>query len=376
MSIAQHASEGVKGTVLIMAAGTGGHIFPALSIARNLQRRGYRAEWLGTPAGLEVEVLRNTDIVLHRIDARGLRGKSKLSVLSAPFMILRAILQTLRVLNRVKPCCVLGMGGYVTGPGGVAARLAGRPLLIHEQNAIAGMSNRLLALIADRVMEAFPGTFAPRTGAISTGNPVRSEIGALASPQQRMSDHGAVLRVLVLGGSLGAVAINRLLPDALKIIDPQGRPHVVHQVGRNNLDQALASYAKAGLATDEMRRVVPFIEDMAAAYDWADLVICRAGATTVFEIAAAGKPAIFIPFPHAVDDHQTRNAQWLSGAGAAVLIQQSDLTPEGLAGLLKDFTQDRSRLLSMATKARALAQPDACDLVTEQCMEACRADAR
>jgi len=376
MSIAQHSAQGTKGTVLIMAAGTGGHIFPALSIARNLQSRGYRAEWLGTPAGLEVEVLRDTGIVLHRIDARGLRGKSALSVLSAPYMIARAIVQTLRVLKQVNPCCVLGMGGYVTGPGGVAARLAGKPLLIHEQNAIAGLSNRLLARIASCVMEAFPGTFARRIGAISTGNPVRSEIGALVCPQQRKKAQEAVLRVLVLGGSLGAVAINRLVPKALEMLGPQMRPHVLHQVGRNNLEQAVASYAQAGLATDEACRVVPFIDDMAAAYDWADLVICRAGATTVFEIAAAGKPAIFIPFPHAVDDHQTRNAQWLSGSGAAVLIQQSDLTPEGLAALLKNFTQDRGRLLAMATGARALAQPDACDLVTEQCMEACRADAR
>jgi len=376
MSSAQYSAQGTKGTVLIMAAGTGGHIFPALSIARNLQSRGYRAEWLGTPAGLEVDVLRDTGIVLHRIDARGLRGKSTLSVLGAPFMILRAIVQTLRVLRQVNPCCVLGMGGYVTGPGGVAARLAGKPLLIHEQNAVAGMSNRLLALIANRVMEAFPGTFGLKTGAVSTGNPVRSEIGALVSPQDRHVDQDAVLRVLVLGGSLGAVAINRLVPDALRILEPALRPQILHQVGRKNFDQATAAYANAGLAADETRRVVPFIDDMAAAYDWADLVICRAGATTVFEIAAAGKPAIFIPFPHAVDDHQTRNAQWLSNADAALLIQQSDVTPEGLAMLLKNFTQDSSSLLSMATAARALAQPDACDLVTEQCMEACRADAR
>lgn len=365
-----------RGTVLIMAAGTGGHIFPALSIARNLQSRGFRAEWLGTPSGLEVDVLRNTDIILHKIDARGLRGKSVLSVLGAPFMILKSIMQTLRVIKQVRPCCVLGMGGYVTGPGGVAAKLAGKPLLIHEQNAIAGFSNRLLALIANRVMEAFPGTFKPKTGAISTGNPVRSEIRALVRPQDRNTSDRVALRVLVLGGSLGAVAINRLIPEALHILDFQERPHVMHQVGRNNFEQAASAYAQAGLTLDDTCQVVPFIEDMATAYDWADLVICRAGATTVCEIAAAGKPAIFIPFPFAVDDHQTRNAQWLSNVGAAVLIQQSALTAQGLAALLKNFTQDRSRLLEMATGARALAQPDACDLVTEQCMEACKAYTR
>jgi UDP-N-acetylglucosamine--N-acetylmuramyl-(pentapeptide) pyrophosphoryl-undecaprenol N-acetylglucosamine transferase len=374
MNAAQHSEKGTKGTVLIMAAGTGGHIFPALSIARNLQSRGYRTEWLGTPNGMEVEVLRNTDIVLHKIDARGLRGKSKLSVLGAPFMIVRAIMQTLRVLKQVQPCCVLGMGGYVTGPGGVAAKLSGNPLLIHEQNAIAGLSNRLLALIANRVMQAFPDTFEPKTGAISTGNPVRAEIGALVDPRARVTSDARALRVLVLGGSLGAVAINRLIPEALQILDPQVRPQVLHQVGRNNVERAVADYIQAGLAPDDTRRVQPFIDDMAAAYDWADLVICRAGATTVCEIAAAGKAAVFIPYPHAVDDHQTRNAQWLSSVGAALLIQQRDLSAQGLASLLREFTEDRTRLLEMATRARALAQPAACDLVTEQCMEACKAN--
>ncbi len=373
MSSASLAAGATKGTVLIMAAGTGGHIFPALSIARNLQSRGYRTEWLGTPTGLEVEVLRNTDIVLHRIHARGLRGKSRLSVITAPFMLVRALLQALLVLRRVQPCCVLGMGGYVTGPGGVAARLAGKPLLIHEQNAIAGFSNRLLARIATRVMEAFPGTFAPRTGAISTGNPVRAEIRALPLPQERAPAADDRLRVLVLGGSLGAVAINRLLPQALQLLAADRRPLLRHQVGRNNLEQAREAYAQAGLTLGDDCQVLPFIDDMAAAYDWADLVICRAGATTVCEIAAAGKPAIFIPFPHAVDDHQTHNAQWLSNAGAAVLIQQRDLNAQDLAGLLDNFSRDRASLLAMAIGARALARPEACDLVTEQCIKACGA---
>lgn len=376
MSAASVTVSTSKGTVLIMAAGTGGHIFPALSIARNLQSRGYRTEWLGTPSGLEVEVLRNTDIVLHRINARGLRGKSRLSVLTAPFMLMRALLQSLQVLRRVQPCCVLGMGGYVTGPGGVAARLSGRPLLIHEQNAVAGFSNRLLARIATRVMEAFPGTFAPQTGAMSTGNPVRAEIRALPLPQERSPAADGRLRVLVLGGSLGAVAINRLVPQALQMLAADQRPLLRHQVGRNNFEQARDAYAQAGLTLEEQCQVLPFIDDMAAAYDWADLVICRAGATTVCEIAAAGKPAIFIPFPHAVDDHQTHNAQWLSNAGAAVLIQQRDLDAQKLAGLLQELSRDRGRLLTMAMAARALARPEACDLVTEQCIKACEAATR
>jgi len=376
MSAASVTVSTSKGTVLIMAAGTGGHIFPALSIARNLQSRGYRTEWLGTPTGLEVEVLRNTDIVLHRINARGLRGKSRLSVLTAPFMLMRALLQSLQVLRRVQPCCVLGMGGYVTGPGGVAARLSGRPLLIHEQNAVAGFSNRLLASIATRVMEAFPGTFAPQTGAMSTGNPVRAEIRALPLPQERSPAADGRLRVLVLGGSLGAVAINRLVPQALQMLAADQRPLLRHQVGRNNFEQARDAYAQAGLTLEDQCQVLPFIDDMAAAYDWADLVICRAGATTVCEIAAAGKPAIFIPFPHAVDDHQTHNAQWLSNAGAAVLIQQRDLDAQKLAGLLQELSRDRGRLLTMAMAARALARPEACDLVTEQCIKACEAATR
>lgn len=369
-------ASATRGTVLIMAAGTGGHIFPALSIARNLQSRGYRTEWLGTPTGLEVDVLRNTDIVLHRINARGLRGKSRLSALTAPFMLIRALLQSLQVLRRVQPCCVLGMGGYVTGPGGLAARLTGRALLIHEQNAIAGFSNRLLARIATCVMEAFPGTFEPRIGAISTGNPVRMEIRALPLPQQRATAVDGRLRVLVLGGSLGAVAINRLMPQMLQLLDPAQRPLLRHQVGRNNLDQAREAYVQAGMALDEQCQVLPFIDDMAAAYDWADLVICRAGATTVCEIAAAGKPAIFIPYPHAVDDHQTHNARWLGNAGAAVLIQQCDLDAQGLAALLQEFSRDRARLLAMAIAARALARPEACDLVSEQCIKACGAAAQ
>ncbi len=363
-------SKQALGTVLIMAGGTGGHIFPALSIARHLQSKGYRTEWLGTPRGLEVDVLRDTDIPLHLIDAQGLRGKGLLRVLTAPFMIASSVLQSLRVIRAVRPCCVLGMGGYVTGPGGVAAKLSGRKLLIHEQNAIAGFTNKLLARIADTVMEAFPATFSASVGALLTGNPVRVEISAL--PLKQESETKSALKILIIGGSLGAVAINDLIPQALLKFTAQERPQVWHQVGKNNVDNAAQRYRDAGITLDEKCRVEPFIADMAAAYGWADLVLCRAGATTVSEVAAAGLPSILVPFPYAVDDHQTRNAQWLSNAEAAVLIQQRDLSAADLAGLWEQFQQDRSVLSKMAEKARALAHFNANDLVATQCMEACK----
>lgn len=360
------------GTVLIMAGGTGGHIFPALSIARNLQERGYRTEWLGTARGLEVDVLRDTDIPLHCIDVKGLRGKGLVSMLAAPFMIAAGVWQALKVLRAVRPCCVLGMGGYVTGPGGVAARLAGKPLLIHEQNAIAGFSNRMLARIASRVMEAFPGTFPAQAGALCTGNPVRKEIVALANAQAGERD-GGPLRVLVVGGSLGAVAINQLIPQMLAGMPLEARPQIWHQCGRNNVEATRQGYHEAGIALNNECRVEPFITDMAAAYDWADLVICRAGALTVSELAAAALPSVLVPYPHAVDDHQTSNARWLCDAGAGFLIQQRDLDAAQLAGLLADLGSDKQRLADMSRAAHRLAQPQASDLVTAQCMEACKA---
>lgn len=365
------ASEAI-GTVLIMAGGTGGHIFPALSIARNLQIRGYRTEWLGTVRGLEVDVVGGTNIPLHCINVRGLRGKNFMSALLAPFMIIGAIWQALQVVRKIKPCCVVGMGGYVTGPGGVAARISGKKLLIHEQNAIPGFSNRLLALIAHRVMEAFPGTFPASAKVINTGNPVRAEIVAIAAPELRVTSVGRPLHVLIFCGSLGSVAINRLIPLALQELGPSDELHVWHQSGRNNVEQTRKDYMNAGFDLSETRRVEPFITDMAAAYSWADLVICRAGALTVSEIAAAGLPSLLIPYPHAVDDHQTRNAQWLSDAGAAVLIQQRDLDAKTLAAQLKLFMAERSKLLVMANIARSLARPEACDLVARECMEACK----
>lgn len=365
------SASSALGTVLIMAGGTGGHVFPALSIARNLHERGYRTEWLGTQVGIETQVLAATDIPLHYIKARGLRGKSVVSLLTAPFMIVNAIVQSMRVVNQVKPCCVLGMGGYVTGPGGVAARLLGKPLLIHEQNAIAGFSNRLLARLAVRVMEAFPGTFSASKKVVCTGNPVRREIASIGAEPRGRTESSSAIRVLVLGGSLGAVAINRLIPETLKIVAHDAELEIWHQAGKKNLEQTLSVYAECAVAVNEQCKVVPFIEDMAAAYQWADLVICRAGATTISELAAAGRASILIPFPHAVDDHQTKNAQSLSDFGAAILVQQDSLDAEKLASILMRFIANTNELDDMAEKAKQAAKLNACDMVTNECIEVC-----
>jgi UDP-N-acetylglucosamine--N-acetylmuramyl-(pentapeptide) pyrophosphoryl-undecaprenol N-acetylglucosamine transferase len=363
-----------SGTVLIMAGGTGGHIFPALSIAEHLRERGYYIEWLGTEKGLEVQVLQDTGIPLNFLSVTGLRGKGVTGLLLAPFMLIRAVWQALAVLRKVKPCCVLGMGGYVTGPGGVATRLIGRKLVIHEQNAIAGFSNRMLAMIAVKVMQAFPGTFSLRTNSLlTTGNPIRKEIQAIAAPDQRLAGRSGPLRILILGGSLGAVAINKIIPEMLARFTPELRPRVVHQTGNKNLEETIGWYQQRNLMTDHNCQVLPFIDDMAAAYTDADLVICRAGATTVCELAVTGVAAILIPFPYAVDDHQTMNASWLSEAGAAILVQQRDLDVGKLYQQVRDLTENRAELLSMANAARSLAQPDATEKVASVCMEICHA---
>ncbi|HEY5718103.1 MAG TPA: undecaprenyldiphospho-muramoylpentapeptide beta-N-acetylglucosaminyltransferase [Motiliproteus sp.] len=351
-------------TVLIMAGGTGGHVFPALATARELQQRGYRVEWLGTAAGIEAELIPAADIPLHCIAVAGLRGKGKLGLLLAPFKLLRATWQALGVIGRVQPVCVLGMGGFASGPGGLAAWLRRIPLLIHEQNAIPGMTNRILARLATRVMEAFPGAFEPQRQALATGNPIRSSIMQLPAPAERFAGRSGPLRLLVVGGSLGAQAINACVADALAQLPTEQRPEVWHQTGKRNLDDTQARYAAAGVEA----RVVPFIDDMDAAYAWADLVLCRAGALTISELAAAGVPGLLVPFPHAVDDHQTANAAYLADAGAALLLPQDQLTPQRLLALLNEYN-DRDRLLAMAGKARALAKPLATAVVAQHCQE-------
>lgn len=354
--------------VLIMAGGTGGHIFPALSIAEKLQACGAHVEWLGSDVGMEKEILGKTAIPLHLISARGLRGKEWLSLLLAPLMILRATAQASQIIRAVNPDCVLGMGGFVTGPGGVAARLQRRKLLIHEQNAVPGLTNRLLASLAHRVLEAFPDTFAASVGAEMVGNPVRRSVAAVG--RDRHPDGAGPLRILVLGGSQGAQAINKVIPAVLANWPEGARPEILHQAGKSKLEETELGYKSHNVSTGEQTRVVEFIDDMAAAYQWANFVICRSGASTVAEIAAAGLPAILIPYPHHKDRQQLKNARWLADKGAALIFEQGLLTAEGLAAELVNLDRDRARLKSMSTAALSLAITDADERIATRCLEA------
>lgn len=353
-------------TVLVMAGGTGGHVFPALAVAQQMRAQGITVHWLGTHAGIESRVIPQAGFAIDYISIKGLRGKSVLDWLLAPWRILLAVGQALQVCWRIKPNVVLGMGGFVTGPGGVASWLLRKPLVIHEQNAISGMTNRWLAKLAKRVLEAFPNSFTLQDKIFHTGNPVRTSILNLAKAQQRYSERRGPIRVLIVGGSLGAQALNECVPQALAKIELSLRPQVWHQTGRDKLNSTQASYAYAHVEAD----LSEFIEDMDQAYSWADLLICRAGAMTVSEISNVGIASILVPYPYAVDDHQTANARYLSQAGAAILIQQVELTPQRLAyELTRLFKGGRAQLLSMANKALALAKPHATDDVIRLCLE-------
>ena len=351
--------------VMIMAGGTGGHVFPALAVAQHLRNLGAHVAWLGTRRGLESDVVPKAGFELHYLSIGGLRGKGMLTLLLAPFKLLLAVLQALLIVGRYRPNVVLGLGGFVTGPGGIGAWLLRKPLVIHEQNALPGMTNRWLSHIAARVLEAFPGSFPASAGALTTGNPLRAEIIALLPPQQRFAGRDGKLRLLVLGGSLGAQALNAAVPAALALLPEAERPKVLHQAGKRHINETQKFYKNAQMAGD----VVEFIADMAEAYAWADVVLCRAGALTVSELAAAGVAAILVPFPHAVDDHQTVNAGYLTEVGAAMLVQQVQLTAQHLAELLQTFSEQgvpaRARLLHLAEAARAQAKPHATELVAE-----------
>ncbi len=349
--------------VLIMAGGTGGHVFPALAVADELRSRGVPIVWLGTQKGIEARVVRQAGYQIEWLSITGLRGKNAATLLLAPFRLLMACAQAFRVLWQRKPSVVLGMGGFTAGPGGLMAWLMRRPLLIHEQNAIAGLTNRILAHLASEVLEAFPQTFSRNTTTV--GNPVRREIRQLPEPEQRLGGHTGALRVLVIGGSLGAARLNEIVPEAVARIDREARPEIRHQTGRANLDATRAAYERQGVEA----RIEPFIDDMAAAYGWADLVICRSGAMTVFELAAAGVGSILVPYPYAVDDHQTANAEYLAAAGAALVRQQHELGSEWLADTISRFTQQRDSLVNMAKAARRLAKPDAASEVADRCMQ-------
>ncbi|NNG13766.1 MAG: undecaprenyldiphospho-muramoylpentapeptide beta-N-acetylglucosaminyltransferase [Gammaproteobacteria bacterium] len=361
--------SGKQPRILIMAGGTGGHVFPALAVANKLRTQGVDIAWLGTERGLESRVVPAADIPLHTIPISGLRGNGALGWLLAPFRISYAILIAVGIVHKLKPGAVLGMGGFVTGPGGIASWLLRRPLLVHEQNAIAGMTNKLLARFAGTVMEAFPSAFSDRFNPIQTGNPVREDISALDSPEQRLANRSSAIRVLVIGGSLGAQALNQTVPAAIERLDMQKHPEVWHQTGKSMLDETRADYENKAIPA----RVDAFIDDMAEAYAWADVVICRAGALTIAELAAAGVASILVPYPHAVDDHQTANARFLEQGGAAVLLPQDKLNAAVLADLLKDFMTNRERLLNMAMAARQQARVTATDDVATLCMQAMEA---
>lgn len=352
--------------VMILAGGTGGHVFPALAVAEELRGRGVSVVWIGTARGLEARVVPAAGIELICLKVTGLRGRSVGGWLRAPWVLMAAVAQAIGAMRRYRPRAVLGMGGYAAGPGAVAAWLLRRPLLIHEQNAIPGFTNRILARFAGRVMTGFTGAFDHRRNAVFTGNPVRRTLATLAPPESRMGDRRGRLRLLVIGGSLGALVLNQRVPEAVALLPESQRPEIRHQAGERTIEAAHAAYEEQGVAAD----IVPFIDDMAEALAWADLVICRAGALTVAELAAAGVAAVLVPYPHAVDDHQTANARYLADADAAVLIRQPALTPQRLSDEIGAFASDRGRLLAMAQRARALGRPDATRTVAEFCLEA------
>ena len=363
---------GANRTLMVMAGGTGGHVYPALAVADEMRARGWDVFWLGTRAGLEARVVPAAGIDMGWVSMSGLRGHGLLRLALTPFMLLRAFWQSLRAILARRPDVVLGMGGYTAFPGGMMAALLNKPLVIHEQNSIAGLTNRVLACLAERVLVAFPSAFTnPKDkpvpcGKLDTewvGNPVREHIAKLATEAEKYSGREGPLRLLVVGGSLGAAALNELLPKALAMLPPENRPEVVHQSGRQHVEKLRANYAAAGVDADAR----DYIEDMATLYEWCDVAVCRAGAMTVAELACAGVPAVLVPFPHAVDDHQTTNAKFLSDAGAAWCMQQKDLTTEGLTAHLASIT--RAQLADMSRKAQALAKPEATKAVADICEE-------
>ncbi|WP_016854389.1 undecaprenyldiphospho-muramoylpentapeptide beta-N-acetylglucosaminyltransferase [Halomonas smyrnensis] len=348
---------------LIMAGGTGGHVIPALSLARALQARGVEVEWLGSPRGIENRLVPEAGLPLHRIAVSGLRGNGLAGWAMAPWRLIGAVRQAGRVIRDFDPQLVVGLGGFASGPGGLAAWLARRPLVIHEQNAVAGLTNRVLARMARGVYAAFPQAFPGRAEVV--GNPVRDDIAAIGeTPRGAETMRARPLRLLVVGGSLGALALNRGMPEALARLPEAERPEVRHQAGRDKDAATREGYAQQGVEAD----VSAFIDDMAEAYDWADLVVCRAGALTVAELAAAAKPALFVPFPHAVDDHQTANAAALVEQGAAALMPQSEMTAATLADRLAALL-DPDTLATMAAEARGCAHLDAVERLVAGCME-------
>jgi UDP-N-acetylglucosamine--N-acetylmuramyl-(pentapeptide) pyrophosphoryl-undecaprenol N-acetylglucosamine transferase len=353
----------VSKTILIMAGGTGGHIFPGLAVAEVMTARGWRVVWMGTRTGMEAELVPSNGYEMAWVRFQGVRGKGLVAFMLLPSRLLIAFWQAAAIMRRMRPNVVLGMGGYIAFPGGMMAAFLGHPLVVHEQNAIAGTTTRLLAKLADRVLTSFASAFSPRDRALVTGNPIRAALSKVPHPEMRFGQRQGSLRITVLGGSLGALALNETLPKVFAALGANDRPEIVHQGGRQHAATLEAAYRSVSVDA----RVVPFIDDMAEQLAWSDLVICRAGATTLAELAAVGVGAILIPFPYAIDDHQTRNAQALVEGGAAILVPQSDLTVERLADIVRSL--DRARLLTMGCAARALGKPDAAERVADVCVQ-------
>lgn len=349
-------------TILIMAGGTGGHIFPALAVAEKMRGRGWQVVWLGNPEGMEARLVPQHGFEMVWLNFGALRGKGLLRKLLLPFNLLRGFWQAQKAIRQVQPEVVLGMGGYITFPGGMMASLLGKPLVVHEQNSVAGLANRVLAGVADQILTGFPEVL---DKGVWVGNPVRPEIAALAPPAERYAERTGALRLLVIGGSLGAQVLNEMVPQGMALLTAEQQPQIVHQAGEKHIEALKANYAAVGVQA----HCVSFIEDMAGAYEWADLVICRAGALTVAELAAAGVASILVPFPHAVDDHQTGNAKFLVDAGGAILLPQNELTADAIA-LIRNYS--RGQLLEMAENARGLAKPDATEEVANICAESAK----
>ncbi len=351
--------------IMVMAGGTGGHIFPALAVARKLRDQGCEVTWLGSVGGMEQTLVAKAGFDGDWISVSGVRGKGLAIRLLAPFRLVGSVWQAMSILRARKPDAVLGMGGFASGPGGLASWLTRRPLVIHEQNAIAGTTNTVLSRLARKVFTAFPGAFAERVNSTVVGNPVRDEIIALPLPEARYSERDDKIRVLVLGGSQGALALNEYVPSELGTWSLSHEVDVCHQAGASTFDRATAAYATAGFDA----RVIAFIDDMAEAYAWADLAICRAGALTVSELSAAGVAAVLVPFPFAIDDHQTQNARYLVDAGAARILTDEECVPGALAALLNEIANDRAHLLEMALAAREKSLPGAADRVAQACLQ-------
>lgn len=352
---------------LMMAGGTGGHVFPALAVAQLLQQQGHEVHWLGTARGLENEWVPKANIPLHHIKVNGWRGKKWSKLIVAPFVLIRALLQARRIIQAINPDVVIGMGGFASGPGGLAARLLRKPLVIHEQNAIPGLTNRVLSRIATVLLQAFPDTF---PHAITTGNPLRQAITQIPPPEERFANRqGPALRLLIIGGSQGASALNHAVPNALSILSSEERPLVWHQTGQANLAETRRFYKMLALQA----QIDPFIENMAEAYAWADLIICRAGALTVSELMAVGLGSILVPYPNAADDHQSKNADYLVKHKAARLLPQSELSAARLAKELHGLLANRDLLLVLAKAARQLYIPAATENVAQHCLQACAA---